>query len=98
MLAVCISTATPITDMLSDEGIGGIPPASRHRPGTPAHWLAYFNVSDCDLSAGEAKKLGATLYLPPTDFEDIGRISVIADPQGATFALFKAAAHRAALP
>jgi predicted enzyme related to lactoylglutathione lyase len=34
--------------------------------------------------------------LPPTDFEDIGRISVIADPQGAAFALFKAAARRAA--
>jgi predicted enzyme related to lactoylglutathione lyase len=78
-----------------EEFIGGIPPASHYRPGTPAHWLAYFNVLDCDLTAGQAKKLGATLYLPPTDFEDIGRISVIADPQGATFALFKAAAQRA---
>ena len=31
----------------------------------------------------------------PTDFENVGRISVIADPQGATFAIFKAAAQRA---
>src|SRR5258708_1420942 len=77
-----------------EEFIGGIPPASHRQPGVPAHWLAYFTVSDCDATAAEAKKLGAKLYLPPTDFEDIGRISIIADPQGATFALFRAAAQR----
>jgi predicted enzyme related to lactoylglutathione lyase len=75
--------------------IGGIPPSSQHRAGTPAHWIGYFAVSDCDKTAAEAKNLGATLYLPPTDFEDVGRISVMADPQGATFAIFKAAAQRA---
>ena len=78
-----------------EEFIGGIPPVVHLHPGTPAHWLAYFNVSDCDLTAGEAKKFGATVYMPPTDFEDVGRISVIADPQGATFAVFKAATHSA---
>jgi uncharacterized protein len=80
-----------------EEFIGGIPPASHRQPGVPAHWLAYFTVSDCDALAAEAKNLGAKLYLPPTDFEDIGRISIMADPQGATFALFKAAARRAAI-
>jgi predicted enzyme related to lactoylglutathione lyase len=33
--------------------------------------------------------------MPPTDFENVGRISVLADPQGATFAIFKAAARGA---
>ena len=79
-----------------EEFIGGIPPSSLHRPGTPAHWMAYFTVSDCDATAAEAKSLGATLYMPPSDFEEVGRISVIADPQGAAFAIFKAAARRAA--
>jgi len=78
-----------------EEFIGGIPPASHHQPGVPAHWLAYFTVSDCDSTAAEAKKIGGKLYMPPTDFEDVGRISVIADPQGATFAIFKAAARGA---
>lgn len=77
------------------EFIGGLPPASYLQPGTPAHWLAYFLVSDCDATASEAKNLGATLYMPPKDFEDVGRISVMADPQGAAFAIFKAAAQRA---
>lgn len=78
-----------------DEFIGGLPPASYLQPGAPAHWLTYFLVSDCDATATEAKNLGATLYMPPTDFEDVGRISIMADPQGATFAIFKAAAQRA---
>jgi len=79
-----------------EDFIGGIPPSSQHRAGTPAHWLAYFTVSDCDAIAAQAKQLGARLYMPPTDFEDVGRISILADPQGATFGIFKAAAHRAA--
>jgi hypothetical protein len=57
--------------------------------------MAYFTVSDCDATAAEAKKLGAQLYLPPTDFEDIGRISIMADPQGAAFAIFKVAVRTA---
>ena len=79
-----------------DEFIGGLPPAAYLQPGAPAHWLAYFQVSDCDATASEAKNLGATLYMPPTDFEEVGRISVMADPQGAAFAIFKAAAQSAA--
>lgn len=78
-----------------EEFIGGIPPAAYLQPGTPAHWLAYFLVSDCDVTAAEAKSLGATVYMPPTDFEDVGRASVLADPQGAAFAIFKAAAQSA---
>ncbi len=78
-----------------EEFIGGIPPASHRQAGTPAHWLAYFTVSDCDATATAAKNLGAKLYMPPTDFENVGRISIMADPQGATFAIFKAAARGA---
>jgi uncharacterized protein len=78
-----------------EEFIGGMPPAAHLPPGAPAHWLAYFTAADCDATADAAKKLGAKLYMPPTDFENVGRISVMADPQGATFAIFKAAARGA---
>jgi predicted enzyme related to lactoylglutathione lyase len=80
-----------------EEFIGGLPPNAPQQPGAPAHWLAYFQVSDCDPTAAEAKNLGATVYMPPTDFEDVGRASVLADPEGAAFAIFKAAAQRAAV-
>ncbi len=76
-----------------EEFIGGIPPAAYRQPGAPPHWLAYFTVSDCDATAAKATKLGAKLHMPATDFENVGRMSVMADPQGATFAIFKTAAR-----
>ena len=48
-------------------------------------------VDDVDATAAKAKELGANLYLPPTTMEGVGRMSVIADPQGAVFAIFKSA-------
>jgi predicted enzyme related to lactoylglutathione lyase len=71
--------------------IGGIPPASYRQPGTPAHWMAYFQVDDVDATANQAKALGAKLYLPPMTMEGVGRMAVIADPQGAAFSIFKSA-------
>jgi len=44
-----------------------------------------------DASANKAKGMGAKLYLPPMSMEGVGRMSVIADPQGAVFAIFKSA-------
>ncbi|MGD0696803.1 MAG: VOC family protein [Terriglobia bacterium] len=69
--------------------IGGMPPAAHRPPNTPAHWLSYFQVSDCTASANKAKELGANLYMPPTTMEDVGCMSIVADPQGAVFAIFK---------
>lgn len=69
--------------------IGGIPPAAHRQPGVPPHWLAYFWVDDVDASAAKAKQLGANLYLAPMTVEGVGRMAVIADPQGAVFAIFK---------
>ncbi|MGA2356387.1 MAG: VOC family protein [Terriglobales bacterium] len=71
--------------------IGGIPPASYRQPGMPAHWMAYFQVDDVDATANKAKEMGAKLHLPPMSMEGVGRMSVIADPQGAAFSIFKSA-------
>ncbi len=71
--------------------IGGIPPAIHRQPGAPPHWLAYFQVDDVDALASKAKQMGAKLCLQPTTMEGVGRMSVIADPQGAVFSIFKSA-------
>jgi hypothetical protein len=71
--------------------IGGMPPAEHLPPGVPSHWLAYFLVDDVDVTANKAKEMGAKLFFPPTSMEDVGRLSIIADPQGAVFAIFKSA-------
>ena len=73
--------------------IGGIPPATHRQPGVPPYWLAYFQVDDVDTTANKAKEMAAKLYLAPMTMEGVGRMSVIADPQGATFAIFKSARH-----
>jgi hypothetical protein len=74
-----------------EQFIGGVPPTLHRQVGVPAHWMAYFQVDDVDATASKAKELGANLYLPPTTMEGVGRMSVIADPQGAVFSIFKSA-------
>ncbi len=71
--------------------IGGIPPSAYRPAGVPTHWMAYFQVDDVDASAAKAKDLGGKLCLSPMMIEGAGRISVIGDPQGAMFAIFKSA-------
>jgi hypothetical protein len=53
----------------------------------PSHWLAYVLVEDVDVTAAEAKALGARTFVEPRDIP----FSVHADPTGAAFALFKPA-------
>jgi uncharacterized protein len=69
--------------------IGGIPPVKAGNPRTPAHWLPYFLTSDCDGVAAKAKQLGAKFYLDPMTMEGVGRFGILADPQGAVFAIFQ---------
>jgi predicted enzyme related to lactoylglutathione lyase len=71
--------------------IGGIPPAQQRNPSEPPHWLIYFAVSDVDATFQRAKDMGARSLLRPTDFEGIGRVAMLADPQGAVFAVYREA-------
>jgi predicted enzyme related to lactoylglutathione lyase len=54
----------------------------------PAHWLVYFAVKSCDETAERVKELGGTVNMPPMDIPNMGRFAVVADPQGAVFAVF----------
>jgi len=74
-----------------EEFIGGAVPSKFLPPGAPPHWLAYFLTSSCDAVTEKAKSLGASVMVPPSDIEGAGRFSVVADPQGAVFALFQSA-------
>jgi hypothetical protein len=65
-------------------GMMAMPPGAA----APSHWLPYFAVEDCDAMTAKAAALGATTYVPPTDVPDAGRFAVLADPQGAAFAVY----------
>jgi predicted enzyme related to lactoylglutathione lyase len=53
--------------------------------GTPAFWLAYFTVEDCDASVAKVEELGGSVFGEPHSLEGVGRFAVVADPHGATF-------------
>jgi uncharacterized protein len=74
--------------MNGETGIGGIPGAEERNEDAPPHWMIYFLVADCDASTEKAQTLGARIYAPPATIQKSLRFSVIADPQGAVFALF----------
>jgi hypothetical protein len=61
---------------------GGHAPAPGEDP-TP-RWSIAFWVPDADEAAARAKELGGTVLLPPMDIP-VGRFTILADPQGASF-------------
>jgi len=69
--------------------IGGVPPGRMLPPGVPPHWLLYFLTSGCDALADKAKSLGADIRYGPESIPDVGRMAIMADPQGAVFAIFQ---------
>jgi predicted enzyme related to lactoylglutathione lyase len=69
--------------------IGGIQPLAHRNPNAPPHWLSYIQVNDCAASTEKAKTLGASIYVGPMDVQNVGIMTVLADPQGAVLALFQ---------
>lgn len=59
----------------------------------PPHWLSYIAVEDAGETADAAASLGGKIVAPPMDVQDLGRMAVIEDPEGAVFALWQARAH-----
>lgn len=68
---------------------GGIMPTPKEMPNVPPNWLPYFMVDDVDGTAKKATSDGGKALVPPTDIPNTGRFSVLMDPQGAPFAVFK---------
>ena len=54
--------------------------------GMPPHWLPYFAVDDCDAAMAKVQELGGQVHMGPMDIEP-GRFAVVADPEGASFAI-----------
>lgn len=83
--------ATPYTIFaMAGAGVAGVanPPGSAPMP---PMWLAYFHVEDVDAKLAEVVAAGGTIRMPATDLPDVGRIALVADPQGVPFYLMKPA-------
>lgn len=55
-----------------------------------SRWLGYMSVGDVDTIAQWCAENQGSIYIPPTDLPDRGRIAVIKDPQGAIFGVLTA--------
>jgi len=64
-------------------------PEQAQQGGAPSHWLPYVAVTDLDATVKQAGELNAKVYCQPTDIPQMGRFAVLADPQGAVFAVFQ---------
>jgi uncharacterized protein len=67
-----------------EDVVGSVNPIADDQPDAPAHWSVTFAVADADATAAEATKLGGKVIVAPFDAPWV-RMTVIGDPQGATF-------------
>jgi uncharacterized protein len=71
-----------------EDVVASLNPIPDDQPDTPPHWDVTFAVDDADAIAEKAAGLGGQVILPPLDAPWV-RMTVIADPQGATFTASK---------
>jgi predicted enzyme related to lactoylglutathione lyase len=67
--------------------IGGIAAVEKTRGPRPPAWEPYFRVADCDVTVAKAKAGGGRVLAGPSDIPNLGRDALLADPEGAVFAV-----------
>ena len=76
---------------IGDAQVAGVmaTPGELKAIGAPAAWSGYVAVDDVDATEARILQLGGKVLSPAQDIPEIGRFAVVADPQGASFMLFK---------
>ncbi|MGI9341288.1 MAG: VOC family protein [Gammaproteobacteria bacterium] len=54
-----------------------------------SQWVVLMSTDDIDGAVAALERAGGTVFTPPTDLADRGRIAVVTDPEGALFALLQ---------
>ena len=67
--------------MAIDENWGPVPP--------PSHWSTYIAVDNADETVEKITANGGMVRVPPFDAPGVGRISLVAEPAGAPFAIIQ---------
>src|SRR5437016_9517738 len=57
--------------------------------GAKPTWLGYILVADVDQSVAAIEQAGGKTYMPAFDIPGVGRVAMVADPQGAPFYVMK---------
>jgi uncharacterized protein len=67
-----------------EDVVAAINPIADDQPDVPPHWSVTFAVDDADATAARAAELGGKVTVAPFDAPWV-RMTVLTDPQGATF-------------
>ncbi|MEA2231461.1 MAG: uncharacterized protein QOD83_1277 [Solirubrobacteraceae bacterium] len=71
-----------------EDVVASLVPIADDKPDVAPHWGVTFAVDDADAIADKTTELGGTVVVPPFDAPWV-RMTVITDPQGATFTASK---------
>lgn len=82
---------------VGEVGVAGLMniPDEAKATGQPPAWVGYIFSPDVDKQTEAVRKAGGAVHREPDDIPEIGRFSVVADPQGATFMLMTPAPRQA---
>lgn len=83
---------TPYSMWVSSQGpLGGVMnlPEEAKKMGAPPHWMASVEVSDIDATVAKTRKMGGQIFVDVMEVPTVGRVAVIADPQGAAIGLIQ---------
>ncbi len=77
----------------NDDGVGGYMAitAEMAASGAQPGWLAYIAVDDVDASVESITQAGGSVHMPAMDMDGVGRMAMVADPQGAPFYVMRGA-------
>ena len=66
-------------------------PDEARAAGAKPQWVPYIGAADVEATMAAAERLGGRVMRPAHDIPTVGRFAILADPQGAAFAVFKPA-------
>ena len=75
------------------DGVGGymaITPEMAEHGARPA-WVGYIAVDDVDAAVAKLTEAGGAVLMPALDIDGVGRMAMVADPQGAPFYIMNGA-------
>ncbi|HYJ82841.1 MAG TPA: VOC family protein, partial [Allosphingosinicella sp.] len=70
-------------------------PEGAEESGMRPCWLGYIGVGDVDAAVVDIERAGGEVRMPAMDLEGVGRIALVADPQGIPFYVMRGASEEA---
>lgn len=79
-----------------ETGVAGMMalPAGAAAGGMRPGWFGYVGVDDVDAAVAGIVAAGGTVHMPAQDLPGVGRIAMLADPQGVIFYVMRGASER----